>query len=87
MNPNKIKSLRKSTKLTQDEFGNLFGVSGAIISRWESGIHTPDPFKQQALRQLETKLNKSNAEAMEKMKELAIAGGIMLFLLWLFKDK
>jgi len=34
---NRIKTLRESRKLTQEEMGKIVGISGASISQWESG--------------------------------------------------
>lgn len=33
----KLKEMRKQMKLTQKEFGNLFGVGRKTVERWESG--------------------------------------------------
>ena len=37
-----IKKLRKEKKLTQEELGNLIGVSGKAVSKWERGQSLPD---------------------------------------------
>ena len=43
----KIRSLRKSVNLTQDELGKILGHSGKVISNWENGCTEPkiDPIK------------------------------------------
>jgi len=33
----RIKTLRESRKLTQEELGKIVGISGASVSQWESG--------------------------------------------------
>ena len=38
----KIKKYRKEHRLTQEEFGDLFGVSPQAVSKWEKGVCYPD---------------------------------------------
>ena len=38
---NRIKELRKSAKLSQEELAEKFGVERATISRWENQKHDP----------------------------------------------
>ena len=38
----KIKRLRKSKNLTQEQLGEILGVSSKSISRWENGKNLPD---------------------------------------------
>ena len=38
----KIKELRLLKNLTQEEFGKIFNVTGATVSRWESEKMYPD---------------------------------------------
>ena len=37
-----IKKLRKEKDLTQEELGNLLGISGKAVSKWERGENLPD---------------------------------------------
>ncbi len=39
----RIKALRKSLKISQDAFGRRIGISGASVSRLESGENVPSP--------------------------------------------
>ena len=39
---NLIAKLRKEKNLTQDELGDLLGVSGKSVSKWERGLSIPD---------------------------------------------
>ena len=39
----RIKALRKSLKISQDAFGRRIGISGASVSRLESGENEPSP--------------------------------------------
>lgn len=38
----RIVSLRKSRGLTQEKLGELLGISGQAVSKWENGISLPD---------------------------------------------
>ena len=37
-----IAKLRKKKGLTQDELGNMLGISGNSVSKWERGLNMPD---------------------------------------------
>ena len=37
-----IKEERKNKKLSQEELGELLGVSNRSISKWETGVSLPD---------------------------------------------
>lgn len=39
----KIRSIRKQHKLSQQEFANLFHVSQGAVSQWENDTANPDP--------------------------------------------
>ena len=47
-----IKKLRKEKKLTQEELGNLIGVSGKAVSKWERGICLMDMSLLKSLSEL-----------------------------------
>ena len=47
--PARIRELRESLRLTQEEFARELGVSFTTVSRWENGHGKPSPL---ALRQL-----------------------------------
>jgi len=38
---NRIKEVRKSRRLTQEEFGKLIGVKGNTITNYENGLRNP----------------------------------------------
>ena len=40
--PERIKELRKNAKLSQQEFGALFGMAKSTVSQYESGRNTPN---------------------------------------------
>lgn len=37
-----LKELRKEKGITQEQFAEIFGVSGRTVSRWETGSNMPD---------------------------------------------
>ena len=39
---NKIKQLRASAGLTQEQLANRLGISAQSISKWETGVTMPD---------------------------------------------
>ena len=38
----KIKSLRKAKKLTQEQLADYLNVSAQAVSKWETGLTSPD---------------------------------------------
>lgn len=38
----RLKELRKKLKLSQQEFGNQFGISQRLIANYENGVNKPD---------------------------------------------
>ena len=46
MNPSKIgkfiSELRKERNMTQQDLGDLLGINGKSVSKWERGINCPD---------------------------------------------
>ena len=50
MNGEQIKELRKSLRLTQEEFAHRLGVTLCTVNRWENNKSVPSRL---ALRQLE----------------------------------
>lgn len=39
--PRKIRSLRVSLKMSQNDFAKLLGVSGETLAKWEQGVNAP----------------------------------------------
>ena len=44
-----IAEKRKEKKLTQDQLGELMGISGKSVSKWERGLNMPDIEKLESL--------------------------------------
>jgi DNA-binding XRE family transcriptional regulator len=47
-----IRTFRKRNALTQDVLGEMVGVTGATVSKWETGREVPNLMSQKALRKL-----------------------------------
>jgi DNA-binding transcriptional regulator YiaG len=56
--PNRIRELRLSLNLTQENFAHEIGVTFATVNRWENGRTTPNKVAQKVLHQLERRLRK-----------------------------
>ena len=54
----KIRELRLSLNLTQENFAHEIGVTFATVNRWENGRTTPNKVAQKVLQQMERKLRK-----------------------------
>ena len=73
----KIKRTRAAVKKTQAQFGELLGVTGNTIARWERGEMTPDSptILELALRQVEIECGlpklKYGRELRKRLKQLA----------------
>lgn len=48
----RIRELRKSKKLTQEQFAELIGMEPSNISKMESGLHFPQPEKLEKLAKI-----------------------------------
>ena len=46
----RIRKARKRLDMTQDELGQVFGISGQAVSQWERDQERPDPEKYPQLR-------------------------------------
>ena len=81
MKAEEIKAARMKLKLTQGELGELFGVSGNSIARWERGEREPDAkgmmalaFETLLMRQMLLEMaNKNLLEAKTLLGELLAA--------------
>ena len=47
----KIEKIRKQNKLTQQEFGELIGVGGSAVSKWETGAAYPTRNNKKKIQQ------------------------------------
>ena len=92
----KIQKYRKKSKLSQEQLGELVGVTRQTISNWELGESHPDIIEANELAQifdisldelvgnpLEDKLLKTTTQA-KTISELSLGISIIHFLLFLF---
>lgn len=90
MRPNEIKRLRERLGWTQFVMAQHLHVSPMTVSRWERGERFPDEYNQVVLRQLRGRLDQAEREQRQqefinKLKAVAIGGGIGLLLGKLFE--
>ena len=64
-----IKKIRDRFNLTQDELGEIAGVSGGAVSTWERGTAEP---RMGAVQRIADKLNISKAEIVEDMDFVSV---------------
>jgi len=57
-NRDRIRELRMSMNMTQENFAREIGVTFATVNRWENGRTTPNRVAQKVLQQMEKKLRK-----------------------------
>ncbi len=82
-----VKNLRQDLKLSQRQFGDLFGVSGSSVARWESeGVLQMETKIKIMLVRLRQKYDADKAQTRKDLKVLLILGGLVAFLFYLFKD-
>ena len=66
MTPNQIRSLRRTTGLTQQQFADLLGVSFVTLNRWENGQTKPSAMGVAKLKELSDKQLSANTEVAEQ---------------------
>ena len=52
MAPNKIKEIRLSLALTQEQFAHVVGVSFPTVNKWENGKSRPSQLATRRLKEL-----------------------------------
>ncbi len=52
MNPDEIKKIRDKTKLTQEQFASIMGITSGTVNRWENGKAKPSRLAIARLQQL-----------------------------------
>ena len=55
MTPAALKSAREALGLTQDGLARSFGVSRAMVARWEGGVYPVPPWVELALNGMKRK--------------------------------
>ncbi len=84
MNQDEIASLRKSLKLTQQEFGQLFDAHAMTVSKWERGVLLPSAYQQALLQRFKKTADEKEDKAKQELKNLLVGAGVVAALVWLF---
>jgi putative transcriptional regulator len=87
MTPIQITNLRKSLRLSQVEFGQLFGAHAMTVSKWERGLLQPTAYQVALLRQFQVTADEKKVDAQEQVKSLLIGAGVVAALVWLLSSK
>ena len=75
MLPQQIKKIRKSLKLTQAEFAQLFGVHAMTISKWERGCLEPSPYQFALIREFKLAIKAGLPDLMLSFSERLVIHG------------
>jgi transcriptional regulator with XRE-family HTH domain len=81
-----VLELRQSMKMSQVEFGQLFGVHFMTVSRWERGILSPTPYQLALMEQFRKAAEITKAGEIENAKKLLVGAGVVAALLWLLSQ-
>lgn len=84
MNPEAITAVRKSLRLTQDQFAQLLGVHSLTVSKWERGKLRPTPY-QAALMQSFDKATKRSPDLGDAIAAALVATGVGVALFYLLR--
>ena len=84
MSPTEIASLRKSLRLTQEQFAQLLGVHSLTISKWERGVLHPTPY-QTALMHSFGKASQRKPELGEQIATALVVAGVGVALFYLLR--
>jgi len=84
MNAQQISDLRKKLKLSQAEFGNLFGVHSMTVSKWERGLLAPNHYQTALLTDFAKAAKKK--EVQETLGTILVGAGIAAALYLLLKN-
>ncbi|TAK87302.1 MAG: helix-turn-helix domain-containing protein [Aquabacterium sp.] len=83
MDKDEIASLRKSLKLTQQEFGQLFDAHAMTVSKWERGVFPPSAYQQALLQRFKQTADEKEDKAKQELKNLLVGAGVVAALIWL----
>jgi DNA-binding transcriptional regulator YiaG len=72
---NEIKEIRKKLNINQDQFAKALGVSFSTISRWETGISTPNDVQREQIEALQDLMKKKEVDT-EKLRKALLTIGI-----------
>lgn len=72
---NEIKEIRKKLNINQDQFAKALGVSFSTISRWETGISTPNDVQREQIEALQDLMKNKEVDT-EKLRKALLTIGI-----------
>lgn len=82
MSPVEIYTLRTAMRLTQADFGRLFGVHAMTVSKWERNLLTPTPYQQALMHSFRAAVERNKAKV-QQVQQLLIGAGVVAALLLL----
>lgn len=92
MKAQEIYQLRLDSGLTLGQISQLVGVTPPTFQRWESGANSPAQVYLAALYKLREKVNAmqgsnySKDDIAQTIGKFLLAGGIIAFLIWVFRQ-
>jgi len=72
---NEIKEIRKKLKINQDQFAKALGVSFSTISRWETGISSPNDLQREQIEALQDLLKHKEVDT-DKLRKAILTIGL-----------
>lgn len=75
--------MRADMKLTQADFGRLFGVHFMTVYKWEYGKLVPTDYQKALLQSFRTAVDKKQAEVQQQIGALLVGAGVVAALLFL----
>ena len=72
---NEIKEIRKKLKINQDQFAKALGVSFSTISRWETGISSPNDVQREQIEALQDLLKHKEVDT-DKLRKAILTIGL-----------
>ena len=78
-----IAALRADLRLSQAEFGQLFGAHAMTISKWERSVLTPSAYQVALMTQFRRTVDAQRRQDQEKVKNLLVGAGVVAALVWL----
>ena len=82
MDSSLIVALRHDLRLSQSEFGQLFGAHAMTVSKWERAVLSPSAYQQALMQQFRRTADDQKAQAQD-VKNLLVGAGVVAALVWL----
>ena len=87
-----IKHIRSELGWSQAQLADYMNISNALVGQWETGVRKPNEIHTRILNELESRLNRMQSDKKKQkfandLANLALGGGIIALIVWLFKDE